>query len=1046
MHFDLESYTSYFCLLLSTVTPTDDAGVTSGTTQSQMSQGASHGIYLLNESDPNASAPGESDLFEDYDVEGPEEKSPEEKGTEEKSPEEKGTEEKGPEEEDETGTDDFDTDGTDDSGTDGTSYFDKNNFSWPDKYEVEKAGRVISSTSDPFPGFAYGQRDEFGFLTLSPAYIEACFLYLRYFKKKMNLPKVFLDFLDDLEFDDIAIVCSASRENIESHQAIISNQTFKAAEDEWKTVIDLAEKFETSEDLKALFFAVLQLTQHAKRFASLQRNDGSYNFWPCASKEAQIQSFFNNCKEELYPFYGRLQFVDEDIYLMNKKQLKDLYYKGYEQLRELLEGEEPFLQLSSQTNLTPIQIKQFADQLRDHCKNQHNLFTENEDWAEEKFMFAQQVLQSLRNMNLSDAENTITDIYNCLRIRNALHLFDFKTASQKEGNCYWPHKEMLPQDVEQYNKKIAPAMERVAIGLIEMMNVSNSLLRATNFATALHYIEKAAERFLDMHQHNKFPTLIMDDILTDFAQNDTYNKIRKDMCMIADFSLTCYFDIGLLVINEIAYLVFKDIALVQFDCVKEDGSPYLALNFSRFVEHKNVKELRMFVELSKLFIEDYEKGNDQEKINSATKFKNALKVIQNLTDEKTFERPWKNVENCYKKSKLSDSNLSTDVSQNNLFLVYSKKIVQLAKTDSLNELMLLDFIKARLFSLTKAIDDAQKSKSVNSLLKSKSTALTTTTGDTGATNIMPEVRRHHLPIKEKLLAEPFKRVFTEKFNTEQVKEWEEEIDNSSLQKISTHFITDPQRGDVYIFECDVAIKDAKECDGYLWISDGGGERHKTVTDIKRMYFRAMDMDGKKTKTTKTAYHFFKRKPQVIMFLYRDGVDGCLKIGTVLNKHKTKSDRKRKMPSPSSSNEDDAEEQIDDPTTKDPMDARETEIVEVEEDFDPSTIPDSVFATGLFKLPATPVDAGVHPNRSWRIKDALAAFSYAEEKNLFQVIFKLAYAYISGRSIFNHRYYQIIHVTFLDYFNCFNLKTVCLSHNIPSFYYDLKSKMITRKTD
>jgi len=78
------------------------------------------------------------------------------------------------------------------------------------------------------------------------------------------------------------------------------------------------------------------------------------------------------------------------------------------------------------------------------------------------------------------------------------------------------------------------------------------------------------------------------------------------------------------------------------------------------------------------------------------------------------------------------------------------------------------------------------------------------TGDSGPMSLplpptMPEVRTYVMPTHEKLFAEPFKRAFTKKINHEKVSAWEKNIDNSRLQKISAYSITDPQKGDVYIF-------------------------------------------------------------------------------------------------------------------------------------------------------------------------------------------------------------------------------------------------------
>jgi hypothetical protein len=270
------------------------------------------------------------------------------------------------------------------------------------------------------------------------------------------------------------------------------------------------------------------------------------------------------------------------------------------------------------------------------------------------------------------------------------------------------------------------------------------------------------------------------------------------------------------------------------------------------------------------------------------------------------------------------------------------------------------------------------------------------TGDSGPMslplpNSMPEVRTHAKSTHKKLFAKPFKRAFTKKFNHEQVSAWEKNIDNSRLQKISAYSITDPQKGDVYIFECDLPIKDAKECDDYLWIADGGGEKHKTIKDVKRIYFRAMNMDGKKTNITKIAYHFFERKPQVLMFLYRDGTRGCLPIGTILNKHKKPRGTKCKIPP--DSDESEREENIDDPAMIDYRVAEKEVDVDgrPDEDVDPSTIPDEVFAGGLFKLPAKPANFYINTQIQWRTNDIKAAFKFAEDHKLFQVIINLAYA-------------------------------------------------------
>ena len=166
----------------------------------------------------------------------------------------------------------------------------------------------------------------------------------------------------------------------------------------------------------------------------------------------------------MYPFAGTYD-VDKYFQLKTLKELSMKYYIGYEKLRQLLEGEQPCLQLYSQRKLMPDKIKLFTEQLKAHCRDKLDQFEPNEDWSFEKHVFAQKVLTSLRRMNFSDAEDSINEIHEFFSIRNGLYEFDFIQASQFSGNIKF---EMQPGDYfekeqNEWYKDILPLMDKVIV-------------------------------------------------------------------------------------------------------------------------------------------------------------------------------------------------------------------------------------------------------------------------------------------------------------------------------------------------------------------------------------------------------------------------------------------------------------------------------------------------------------------------------------------------------------------------------------------------------
>ena len=869
------------------------------------------------------------------------------------------------------------------------------NVTWPESFQEMLYLQFIPSDSDPYDTYKYGIDDSCSITSIPPSYIYSLFTLLSHYARKMNLKNDFFDFLDEIDFEDIAIACSEVYEHLDSNNSLsgltLSGKFDGDKGEKWQTIMEKANNNIQSSEKKRYLYQIIQLSQHAKRLAQKQRNEGGCDFWKCADQEGAIRTFICNCHQEMFPLAGNYE-VDNDLRFKTLKELSTPYYTGYEKLRQLLEGEQPCLQLYSKTHLQPFQIRQFTEQLKDHCRNKVDQFEPNDDWRFEKYLFAQKVLTSLRTMNFSDAEETIQDIYEFLRIRNGLIQFDYAKASEEPNNAKY---ELLPGDLfereeNEFKSVILPAIEKATVQMIKSIQEPRKATSNINEINIRLYLESIARKLILKRKLMEIHCSVYDDSIANFKGHDYLGNVMNEMNTIAEYAVNSYSYYGWEALNVMSDLVFKEVSLWAYFSVNKDGSSDQYLNLSRFLTHTNIQERKIFEHLTKAFLKEYPCGNDEQKSNAATRFKKAIKFIDNLTGSKHFSGTWKNVHQKYK-DKLKPSQVIHDDTYDAGLVVFANRIKDLRNCTSTRELMMLEYYKQQLFDIATPKED---SNAPQSLLKSSSNAmaaissghdsgptlplLPTQGASTGAESSQPTPTMEEMidlmPTLEHLLsAQPFKRGIFRTPRKDDLETWAKQVDPSMLPKTSTHAVRGANKGDVYIFVHDLPLAESKKGDNFLWLADGAGEKAPSI-EYTRVYLRAMDMDGLKTSFSKIAYLFDEMKPKIVIYYYRDGIDKCLPIGTQLNVVAKNRGRKRRHAKESSESDVDSP-----PPSVNPIG---TDAVS---DLVPglATVPDDIFVGGTMRLPATPVYVGVDANKAWQIKDAQYAFAFAGAKKLFQ---------------------------------------------------------------
>ena len=145
------------------------------------------------------------------------------------------------------------------------------NVTWPESFQEMLYLQFIPSDSDPYPAYKYGIDDSCSITSIPPSYVYSTFVLLHHYARKMNLESDFFDFLDEIDFDDIASACSEVYEHLESNDSL-SGLTLYAKFDgdkgeKWETIKEKANNNIQSNEKKRYLFQIIQLSQHAKRLA-----------------------------------------------------------------------------------------------------------------------------------------------------------------------------------------------------------------------------------------------------------------------------------------------------------------------------------------------------------------------------------------------------------------------------------------------------------------------------------------------------------------------------------------------------------------------------------------------------------------------------------------------------------------------------------------------------------------------------------------------------------------------------------------------------------
>jgi len=121
--------------------------------------------------------------------------------------------------------------------------------------------KFILSESDPFPSYKYGPQSDLTICDINPRHIYLSMLTLAHLSKDFKLPEGFMDFLDDITFNDIALLCSDAREKLELDDSLSTDlddlntsQTYEQdTKDKWQTLLEAAKKSLTTLHIYQIF-------------------------------------------------------------------------------------------------------------------------------------------------------------------------------------------------------------------------------------------------------------------------------------------------------------------------------------------------------------------------------------------------------------------------------------------------------------------------------------------------------------------------------------------------------------------------------------------------------------------------------------------------------------------------------------------------------------------------------------------------------------------------------------------------------------------------
>lgn len=814
--------------------------------------------------------------------------------------------------------------------------------------------RFFSTPTDPFPIYCYGQNDDLAITSISAKVILKSLNILETYTKRFKLQSDYFDFLDNLEFEDIVSICSSVRENIEQNRPfshdVDPHMCFDSeTANKW---VDIIQKVEHTSDpntvLKSDFFQMLQLVQHAKRMAASMKNEGNFNVWKCMAEEEDLRAVFETINPEAYPFFLHFQ-LDRSLYFLTVSCLEEQYKTGYEKIKELLNGEEPFLHLHHLSNLSSTEITEFTNQLCKYCKEKKNVFETNEKFQNEQYLFAQSLLTGLRTMKFATAEKTLVSISNCLKIRNAFLTKDLPLMINL--NSYDDQKtELLRIENQTFKDEILSLVETITTVFQKMLNDRDAKTRQWNDHHLRTYINVLSQRYVLKKSTGEQNRLSMyEECIHDMQHiKGLDSKTLSDMSKLDDFVQGCTTNVATDLINTICWNVYSEVAITETHTIHEDLTGKKNIQQSRFLTNNNYDENEVFKDLCTMYLSQHIKSTSElEEFNVATRFQKAISQIDNCTHERSKTAFWNKVEKTFKK-KLSSSEVNTKTQAKASLVEYAYAVIMLYDKNTVQDQMMLEYVKAKLFDISefmiqeleaaKATFDQGKSvQRPESLLRVRGTsskASTSTVGNTFSTSSSATSTASIVPTtasgttstattpftidvtslsrgagtnatvsatsptlgrdSELLVAKPFKRGFSTSVTHEIAREWAVENNLPSLPKLSTHRIESAKYGDVYIFQRDLTLKKVKDLDGFLWRNDGGGSK-AVRNNVKRIYYRAIEIDGScNTKKTKVSFEISDTNPPIVIYWYQVSTSKCLPIGTELkSKSASKKGTKRK---------------------------------------------------------------------------------------------------------------------------------------------------------
>ena len=431
-------------------------------------------------------------------------------------------------------------------------------------YKPYDVDRFLSTPTDPHPIYSYGEKDNIPITMITANVVVNCLNILSTFTKKFKLESDYFDFMDDLDFDDIATTCSSVREDIEFNRSLGGNTNFDSFDTEaakkWGDIMKNVEiQYKSNKKLVSDFFQLLQLVQHAKRLTLNVSNAGNFNFWKSMSQEEEIRAVFETCNPDQYPFFFN-QNVDESMYILTLAQLEREYKIGYDIIKEFLNNEEPFLQLSGLKNLSATEIDEFKRQLIGYCKAKTDDFEANEQFQNEQYLFAQSILTGLRAKKFSKTETKLDSIIKCMKIRNAFLRMPLSVFVKE--NCYVDQRNKQADEEIIFKDEILPKVEKITLFFQQLLKDGDHHKRKWNELKLRMYLTVLAHRYVKIWTGGQNLMTIYEACVDDMSTiKEVDSKMKSDLAKLDEFAQTCNSRAACDMINTICWNVYKEVGV-----------------------------------------------------------------------------------------------------------------------------------------------------------------------------------------------------------------------------------------------------------------------------------------------------------------------------------------------------------------------------------------------------------------------------------------------------------------------------------------------------